>query len=95
MHPRRILHHNAHLPGPSRSLIRTAGKAAYLAFATNMQVRYGAEFTDWKDLKDGYQDLWDQVARSVYAVIAIEGGAVIETIKDVPKLDDPKRDENG
>ena len=95
MEPRRILHHNAHLPGPSNSLIRTSGKAAYLAFATNMQVRYGAEFTDWKDLKDGYQDIWEQVARSVYAVIAIEGGAIIEPIKGLPKDGGPKRDENG
>ena len=60
-----------------------------------MQVRFDADFTDWKDLKDGYQDVWEQVARSVYAVIAIEGGAVIETIKDVPKLDDPTQGENG
>jgi len=60
-----------------------------------MQVRYGAEFTDWKDLKDGYQDIWEQVARSVYAVIAIEGGAIIEPIKGLPKDGGPKRDENG
>jgi len=91
---RRILHHNAHLPGPSNSLIRTSAKASYLAFATNMQVRYGAEFTDWHDLKDGYQDVWEQVARSVYAVIAIEGGAIIEPISNLSKNDKTKRDEN-
>jgi hypothetical protein len=92
---KRILHHNAHLPGPSNSLIRTSAKASYLAFATNMQVRFDADFTDWKDLKDGYQDVWEQVARSVYAVIAIEGGAIIEPIKGLPKDGGPKRDENG
>lgn len=80
MAAKKIIHDGVKLPGPSRSLITGMGRAAYLAMASGMFLKFSSEYTDWEDLKPQYQEIWEQVARSVYAVIAIEGGAKVEEI---------------
>jgi hypothetical protein len=58
--------------------------------AAGMSVRYDAEFVEWKGLQKGYKEVWEQVARAIYAVIAIEGGA---TVEDIPGTIEPGEDD--
>ena len=55
-------------------------KAGYLALMTDLAIKYDAEYVEWDDLKKRYKEVWEEVARSVYAVIAVEGGADVEEI---------------
>lgn len=84
---KRVNHDDAVLPGPSRALISACAKAGYIAMASNLFLRYNTEYTEWDDLKPPYREVWEQVARSIYAVIAIQGGATVEEIPNV-KNDD-------
>jgi hypothetical protein len=77
---RRILHQDAELPRPSRDLLKAAAKTGYLAMAASMHLSFDAEFVDWDKLQKPYQEVWEQVAKSIYAVIAIQGGALVEEI---------------
>jgi len=86
---KRIIHDGVDLPGPSRSLITGMARAAYLAMASGMFLKFSSEYTDWEDLKPQYKEIWEQVARSVYAVVAIEGGAKVEDIPNAKDKDKP------
>ena len=88
---KRIRHTEADLPGPSDALMKSCAKAGYLAMAGNMNVRFDVEFTDWDDLVRSYKEVWEYVARSMYAIIAIEGGAAIE---DIPNVENEDEDED-
>ena len=61
-------------------MISACAKAGYIAMASGLFLRYNSDYTEWEDLKPPYKEIWEQVAKSVYAVIAIEGGARIEEI---------------
>ena len=89
MAAKRIIHDGVELPGPSRSLIAGMARAAYLAMASGMFLKFSSEYTDWEDLKPQYKEIWEQVARSVYAVVAIGGGAKVE---DIPNAKDKDKD---
>jgi hypothetical protein len=77
---RRIIHQDVKLPEPTSDLLRSCAKAGYLALVTGMAVRFDTDFTDWDSLKKQYQEVWEQSARAMYAVIAIQGGALVEEI---------------
>ena len=58
---------------------------------TNMTLFFDVEFTDWNKLKPAYKDIWFQVARAMYVVIALEGGATVEEIPNVKEEDGDKK----
>ena len=80
---KRVNHDGAILPGPSQALMSACAKAGYIAMASNLFLRYNTEYTDWDDLKPPYREIWEQVSKSIYAVIAIQGGAKVEEIPNV------------
>ena len=83
MTAKRVNHEEAMLPGPSRALISACAKAGYIAMASGLFLRYNSDYTEWEDLKPPYKEIWEQVAKSMYAVIAIQGGAKVEDITNV------------
>ncbi|QDP54704.1 MAG: hypothetical protein Tp1124DCM412911_40 [Prokaryotic dsDNA virus sp.] len=85
---KRVDHTEARMPAPSQALIKACAKAGYLAMATSMDTAFDYDFTDWDDLKRSYREVWEQVARALYAVIAIQGGAIVEEIPNVQKPDE-------
>jgi hypothetical protein len=80
---KKINYEDARLPSPSEGMLHSAGRAGFVCMMTNMVLFFDVEYTEWNDLKPTYQDIWLQIARSMYAVIAIEGGAKVEDISDV------------
>ena len=85
---KRVNHDDAILPGPSQALLHACAKAGYIAMASSLFLRYNTEYTEWDDLKPPYKEIWEQVARSIYAVIAIQGGATVEEIPNIGKDDE-------
>tara|TARA_R110002012_G_scaffold79909_3_gene202948 strand:+ start:1776 stop:1961 length:186 start_codon:yes stop_codon:yes gene_type:complete len=57
---------------------------------TNMALFFDIERTDWDNLKPRYQDIWYEIARSIYVVIALEGGA---TVEDIPNAEEDQQDD--
>mgnify|MGYP003645771515 CR=1 FL=1 len=90
---KKINYEDARLPSPSEGMLHSAGRAGFVCMMTNMVLFFDVEYTEWDELKPAYQDIWFQIARSMYAVIAIEGGATVEDISDVEQQEEegPKK----
>jgi len=87
---KKVNHEDAKFPSPSSGLMRSAGRAGYICMMTNMALFFDIERTDWDNLKPRYQDIWYEIARSIYVVIALEGGA---TVEDIPNAEEDQQDD--
>tara|TARA_R110000824_G_scaffold195727_4_gene378625 strand:+ start:3258 stop:3473 length:216 start_codon:yes stop_codon:yes gene_type:complete len=71
-------------------MLRASGKAGYICMMSNMGLIFDVEYTDWSKLKPVYKDIWFHIARTMYVVIALEGGATVEEIPNVKEDDEPE-----
>tara|TARA_R110002012_G_scaffold166722_3_gene330120 strand:+ start:5669 stop:5875 length:207 start_codon:yes stop_codon:yes gene_type:complete len=68
--------------------MRASGKAGYVCMMTNMALFFDIEQTEWDKLKPRYKDIWFQIARAMYVVVALEGGATVEDIPNGEEEDE-------
>jgi hypothetical protein len=78
---RKIDHSDAYMPDPSPPLMQSMADLMYMTFSANLADILETQLPGLDEISDVYSDVWLEVARSAYLVVALAGGAQIITIK--------------